>query len=122
MNLSRSVSSVWIAASVLLGESSQAKVVTTHPYRGVTYIVRTETSPRHVTMHIMEIDLSTPGIGFKLTPPGGTRDSVRQRTVDFLNQQHAQVAINGHFFLPFPSDDTDANVVGLAASQGTIYS
>jgi hypothetical protein len=42
-----------------------------HPFLGVTHITRTETSPRNVTMHIVRIDLTIPGIGFKLTPPGG---------------------------------------------------
>src|SRR5947209_3988703 len=97
-------------------------VVTTHPYQGVTLIARTETSPRPVNIHVALIDLTAPGIRFKVTPPGGTRDTIRQRTLDFLNQEHAQLAINSHFFLPFPSDDTDANVVGFAASEGVAYS
>lgn len=94
----------------------------THPYRGVTLIVRTENSPRDLKLHIIQIDLATPGIRFKLTPPGGTRESVRQTTLDFLNQQHAQFAINAHFFAPFPSSDMNANLVGLAASEGIVYS
>jgi hypothetical protein len=94
----------------------------THPYHGVTYIVRSDLAPRPVTMHIVLIDLSAPGIRFKVTPPGGTLETIRQSTADFLNQESAQVAINAHFFLPFPSDDPDANVVGFAASEGTVYS
>jgi len=94
----------------------------THPYRGITYIVRSELFPRPVSMHIVIIDLSAPGIGFKVTPPGGTLETIRQRTADFLNQERAQVAINAHFFLPFPSEDTNANVVGFAASEGTVFS
>ena len=73
-------------------------------------------------MHIVLVDLTEPGIRFKLTPPGGSRDTIRQTTLDFLNQEYAQVAINCHFFLPFPSDDVNSNVVGLAASQGKVYS
>ena len=73
-------------------------------------------------MHVIEIDLTTPGIGFKLTAPGGTLETVRQTTLDFLKQEHAQVAINAHFFLPFPSKSPDAMLVGFAASSGTIYS
>ena len=42
---------------------------------------------------------------FKVSPPGGTREAVRQRTVDYLRQERAQLAINAHFFLPFPSTD-----------------
>ena len=112
-----------LAVVLVLGAGLlRAVEVVTHPYQGVTYITRTETLPRAETMHIVQIDLAAPGISFKLTPVSGTRDTVRQTTLDFLNQQNAQVAINGHFFLPFPSSDTDSNVTGLAASQGNVYS
>jgi exopolysaccharide biosynthesis protein len=73
-------------------------------------------------MHIAEIDLSAPGIRFQLTPPGGTLETVRQTTLGYLNQEHAQLAINSHFFLPFPSTDPNAMLIGLAASDGNVYS
>jgi hypothetical protein len=73
-------------------------------------------------MHIAQIDLEAPGIRFKVSPPGGTRETIRQRTVDYLRQDQAQLAINAHFFLPFPSNDTDAWVIGLAASNGRVFS
>ncbi len=97
-------------------------VQTENPYRGITHITRTETVPRAVTMHIVTVDLRARGIRFKLTSPGGSRETVRRTTLDFLVQEHAQLAVNSHFFLPFPSDDTDANLVGLAASEGKVYS
>ncbi len=110
--------------SIGLGVSAglQASVFVTQPYRGVTYIVRSEESPRTVIMHIVLVELTAPGIRFRTTRPGGTRDTIRQSTLDFLNKEHVQVAINCHFFLPFPSIDTNANVVGLAAFKGTVYS
>ncbi len=111
-----------IVVSCLCVQGAHTETVSTHPYRGVTYIRRAELSPRRLIMHIVLIDMAAPGLAFKLTPPGGTRDTVRQTTADFLNQEHAQVAIDVHFFLPFPSDDTNDNVVGFAASQGTVYS
>jgi hypothetical protein len=92
------------------------------PFRGVTHISRTETAPRRLNIHIVKIDLRAPGIRFKLTPPGGTRHTVRQTTLAFLQQEHAQIAINAHFFLPFPSADRDATLVGFAASEGAVYS
>jgi exopolysaccharide biosynthesis protein len=100
----------------------RATEVVEHPFRGITMIARTESAPRRVTIHVVEIDLTAPGVGFKLTPPGGALETVRQTTLDFLKQERAQVAINGHFFLPFPSTGTDADVIGLAASNGTVYS
>src|SRR5436305_1195947 len=120
MKNSQSLPCLLSAVSGLWFGVAQAETATTHPHLGITYIIRAETSPRPLRMHIVVIDLSVPGIAFKLTPPGGTRETVRQTTLDFLNQEHAQVAINGHFFLPFPSDDTNANVVGFAASGGVL--
>jgi hypothetical protein len=101
----------------LLGEQ-----VIDHPFLGVTHITRTETVPRPMRMHVVLIDLTIPGVRFQLTPPGGTLETVRQTTVDFLNQLQAQVGINGHFFLPFPSASLDAMLIGLAASNGNVYS
>jgi hypothetical protein len=72
--------------------------------------------------HVVLVDLAAPGLAFKLTPPGGGRDTVRQTTLGFLLQEKAQVAINAHFFVPFPSDDTEVELVGLAASHGNVYS
>src|SRR5580704_4452924 len=73
-------------------------------------------------MHIVTIDLTAHDIHFKLTPPGGSLDTIRQTTLDFLNQEHAQVAINAHFFTPFPSTSSAAHVIGIAVSDGTVYS
>src|SRR5438105_10714878 len=122
MNISWRLTPSLLAVLVLRMELAQSATWTNSPYRGVTHILRAETSPRTLTMQIVIIQLSAPGIRFKMTPPGGTRDTVRQTTLDFLTQEHAQVAINGHFFLPFPAEDSDANVIGFAASEGVIYS
>jgi exopolysaccharide biosynthesis protein len=92
------------------------------PFVGVTTIVRTETSPRSLRMHIVQIDLTAPGIRFKVTSPGGTMETMRETTVDFLSQEHAQIAVNAHFFLPFPSTSSTAMLIGLAASNGNVYS
>jgi len=94
----------------------------THPYLGVTSIDRVETAPRAIHVHVIQIDLAAPGIRFELSPPAGTREVARQTTLSFLEAEHAQIAINAHFFLPFPSADADAWVIGLAASNGRIYS
>lgn len=92
------------------------------PFAGITYIDRTETSPRAVHMHIIQVDLAAPGVRFKLSPPTGGREVVRQTTLDYLTQEGAQVAINAHYFLPFPSTDREAWLVGIAASEGRVYS
>ena len=108
--------------SGLSAASSHAAETVTHPFLGVTHTQRTETSPRPLNMHIVHIDLTAPGLRFKLTAPAGSRDTVRRTTLDFLNQEQAQLAVNAHFFLPWPSADSDANVVGLAASEGAVFS
>ncbi|MGE0814315.1 MAG: phosphodiester glycosidase family protein [Vicinamibacterales bacterium] len=95
---------------------------TARPYRGVTVMARTWSMPRPIRAHIAVVDLSTRGIRVSVTPPGGSREVVRETTVGALARAGAQLAVNGHFFLPFPSDDADAWVVGLAASEGRVYS
>src|SRR5258707_15434241 len=110
-----------LTACSCLSELQAAEVVE-HPFRGITSITRTESSPRNVNLHIIEIDLTASGIGFKLTAHGGSLETIRQTTLEFLKQEHAQVAINGHFFLPFPSTTYGATLVGLAASNGKDYS
>jgi hypothetical protein len=105
------------ASAVLHGEQRL-----TRPYLGVSYIDRTESAPRALHMHIMQIDLTAPGLRCKLSPPAGTREVVRQTTLDFMSQEHAQLAVNAHFFLPFPSADREAWLIGIAASEGRVYS
>src|SRR5262245_62125270 len=92
------------------------------PFVGIVYFDRTEPSPRPIHMHVMQIDLGAPGIRFRLSAPSGSRETVRQTTLDYLRQERAQVAVNAHFFLPFPSPDSDAWVIGLAAADGRVYS
>jgi hypothetical protein len=93
----------------------------TKPFVGVTLIQRTETAPRQVTIHVVQIDLTAPGLSFKLTPPSGTLDTVRQTTLEYLKQEKAQLAVNAHYFLPFPSPQPEASVVGFAASNGKVF-
>jgi hypothetical protein len=62
--------------------AARADVVTETPYAGITYITRTQQSPRNqlVRMHIALIDLTAPGIGFQLSPAAEpTKRCVRAR-------------------------------------------
>jgi hypothetical protein len=90
----------------------------TQPFVGVTHVHRTEP----VELHVVRIDLTAPGIRFRLTGPGGWREARRRTTLDSMVALGGQVAINGHFFLPFPSEERDSELVGLAASEGVVYS
>jgi len=94
----------------------------TQPFVGITYSDKSATEPRALRMHVAQIDLTAPGIRFTVSPPGGDREVVRQSTLNFLIEQHAQLAINAHYFLPFPSDDKTAWIIGLGASEGNVFS
>ena len=101
-------------------------------------------NPRLARMNILLVDLTAPEVRFKMTPPGENLPAVlpgsttpnwpvvpfevvRERTLDFVNNSHAQAAINVHFFAPFPvpggsTQGAYAYVIGLAASRGQVYS
>jgi Phosphodiester glycosidase len=95
---------------------------TRQPYRGVTLIERVLTTPRLARLHLAQVDLRAPGVRVAVSPPAGDRETTRETTVEFMTRQGAQLAVNGHFFLPFPADDRDAWVIGLGASEGRVYS
>jgi hypothetical protein len=118
----RAAAAAAVAIYLLARAPVTADARVTRPFTGVTYIDRTEAAPRATHMHIVQIDLGAPGIRFELSPKAGDREVVRETTLEFLEREHAQVAINVHFFLPFPSNDTTAWLVGLAASDGRVYS
>ncbi|HEU0106111.1 MAG TPA: phosphodiester glycosidase family protein [Vicinamibacteria bacterium] len=136
----------------------EAQTVVSPLFPGITHIKRTEQyppfqcpgcpaptpNPRLARMNILLVDLTVPGVHFKLTPPGENLPAVapgsttpnwpsvpfevvRQRTLDFLGTAHAQAAVNVHFFAPFPvpggsTQGGYAYVIGLAASRGRVYS
>jgi hypothetical protein len=109
-------------ALVTLPQATAARWQAAQPFVGVTYFARADATPRPLRMHVAQIELRAPGIRFKVSPPGGDREVVRQSTLEFLRQERAQLAINAHFFLPFPSTDRTAFVIGLAASEGAVFS
>src|SRR5438874_3785339 len=86
----------WFASGL---EMLAADITTvSYPYLGVTHIARTGSVPefpRNVKIHVVKIDTTAPFISFRFTPPGGTRDTIRQTTLQYLNSQGAQLAING---------------------------
>lgn len=103
-------------ALVVAGQSAA------RPFVGITYLERSESTPRPVHIRVVDVDLAAPGIRVVLSPPAGTREVVRQTTRGFLAAVGAQVAVNAHFFSPFPSPDTDVEVIGLAAADGRVFS
>ncbi len=78
-------------------------------------------------MHVVEIDLTSPGISFFTTPSNGPLpgEVTGQKTRDFLDANDLQVAINGGFYtLDSQATNPDGttviyrNVVHLAVSAG----
>ncbi len=96
----------------------------TEPFVGVRVIHRTTDQPRPLSYQVVQILPDTEGIGFRVTPQNGNdpRETTRQTTRAFLEQESAQLAINAHFFGPFPPVDAYANLSGIAASDGDAYS
>ncbi len=102
-------------------------------FEGVTYIRDVRHNPRPLVIHVVMIDLDTPGLSFLVTPgePADGHEIRARLTSQFLDNYDLQLAINGDFFWPwwfhsifdyYPhlGDPTDVN--GLAASRGVIYS
>ncbi len=105
----------------------------TYPFLGVTHIFRVGSAPdfpRNVRMHIVKIDLTAPFLSFKLPPRGGTRDTLKMRTLDYINLVGAQVGMNAHFFNPVTtpttpggtSADLNTELIGFGASAGDVIS
>jgi hypothetical protein len=116
---------VLVGAVCCFAGGARADSVTTHPYVGVRLVARRDSSPRPLKMNIVDIDLTAPGLRFKLTPHRGPKDTMKEGTLEFLTEQRAQLAINAHFFEPWPPpspDDGSADLVGIAASEGNVYS
>ncbi|MAT97131.1 MAG: hypothetical protein CL608_08315 [Anaerolineaceae bacterium] len=102
-------------------------------FQGVTYKRQTRSLPRPLVIHLLEIDLTIPGIDFFVTPGDDTIDmDLRARTTtNFATEFGVQLAINGSFFEPFhaklpwdyyPRLGDPVNIYGLAMSNHHVYS
>jgi hypothetical protein len=103
---------------------------TAQPFLGVTHYQITQSLnnpapailPRELSIHIVEIDPSTPGISFLGTPGNGAvaEEYTRQTTSSFVNSQGVAVGINGDFYTT--NTGANASVNGLGMSNGSIVS
>ncbi|MEN8173309.1 MAG: phosphodiester glycosidase family protein [Chloroflexota bacterium] len=102
-------------------------------FQGITYTRDVYTSPHLALIHVIKIDLQEPGIRILVTPGNPKVDlPLKGRTTsDFLNDFDLQVAINGDGFTPwhsntffdyYPHRGDPVDVIGFAASEGTVYS
>jgi len=100
---------------------------------GVVYVRESRTRPRPIIIHRVEIDLTTAGLEFLVTPvqPTGNYDLPARTTSRFAREFDVQVAINASYFYPFradgpfdyyPHSGDPVNAIGSCVSQGRWYS
>jgi hypothetical protein len=100
--------------------------VTDNPFVGIahTHVFGTITgTPRSLDYHLIDINLSAPGIHFAVSPgvagmPGFAQP---QTTRDFVGSIGAQVGINANFYGLPGAPGAPVPLVGLAASNGNLY-
>ncbi|MBZ0294759.1 MAG: phosphodiester glycosidase family protein [Anaerolineae bacterium] len=106
--------------------------VTRELFPGVIYSRETRSDPRPLVVHVIRIDLDTPGLHFLLTPPDNNGDlPLNARTTSqFLSEFDATLAINAAFFEPwwsngiwdyYPAIGEPVAARGLYATAGEIY-
>ena len=102
-------------------------------FEGVEYIRDVRSSPRPMVIHVIKVDLKADGIRILVTPgnPKDERPLAARTTSKFLDEFKLQIAINGDGFEPwhsnapwdyYPHYGDPVDVIGLAASQGEVYS
>ncbi|GAB1538827.1 hypothetical protein NUACC21_14910 [Scytonema sp. NUACC21] len=103
-------------------------------FNGITYKRISLSTPRPVMMHIVTIDLTTPGIKALVTPntnPGDSRETTAQTTSEFVKKSKLQLAINASHFHHFyekspwdyhPHSGDPSYPIGEAISNGFRYS
>jgi hypothetical protein len=98
-------------------------------FQGITYTRDIRDDPRPMIIHVVEIDLTAPGIRFLVTPADGLGEYTyaARTTSQFLEEFGVQVAINGYFFDPwyantpwdyYPHVGDGVSTRGLTASLG----
>jgi hypothetical protein len=93
----------------------------TEPFVGVQLVSRTQTEPRPLSSFVVRVDPAAPGVSFTGTPENGAAEleTARQTGTEFLASSGAAVAINAHFFAPWPAlPDDPADLLGLAITDG----
>lgn len=124
-----------------LGRPAREAIANQPLFQGITYSRRIETRPRPQVIHILDIDLTAPGLkpfatpGFDGAHPNInaelSQESLVMRTSSFLQAHQLQLAVNANFFYPFreetlwnysPKEGAPANLIGLAISEGEVVS
>ena len=100
-------------------------------YQGIKWGNVSVTSPRNMNINVLQIDTTTPGLGFYTTAHSGTLETMTQTTRQFIEESQSTnrklvAAINADFFGPFFSSMWNqsyaTSLQGLAVSEGTLVS
>jgi hypothetical protein len=102
-------------------------------FQGITYHRLARSLPRPLVIHILEVDLTFPGIDFLVTPGDDSNGMELQArtTTEFASEFEVQMAVNGSFFEPFhaklpwdyyPKLGDPVNINGFAMSDQRVYS
>lgn len=103
-------------------------------FEGIVYQRQVYSKPRPQIIHLIAVDLTTPGVRVLVTPAKATVDheqSQARTTSEFVKEFQVQLAINANFFYPFretspwdyyPHSGDGVNLVGQAISNGYQYS
>jgi hypothetical protein len=112
-------------AALLLatGAALPAAVIVREPFAGVRWSHRTQVLPRPLNIHVLEIDLTHPGIRFLMSPSNGSApgELTPQTVPAFVGAVQAQIGINASFFLTAAAG-TNYDNRGVVASRGDVYS
>lgn len=133
--LVRSVLAVVVAGSWAV--PAAATPISFTPYLGITITKDSLSLPAPVDQtpgsnlgahtantNVVQIDLTAPGIGFKVSPDNGAQalETRTQTTLQYLTQENAQLAVNAHFFNFTSNTAVNTTLTGFAASNGIVYS
>ena len=114
-----------ILDSGLIEETPDGEQIVFDPFVGVQLIQRTQTEPRPLSIHVVIIDPLAPGVSFTATPGNGEAEGEtnRQTASQFLVSQGAALAVNAHFFAPWPAlPSAPADLLGLSIADGELVS
>lgn len=87
---------------------------------GLRYWHEERHAPRPMMVHVLEIDLDTPGLSFVVTPgsPSNGNEFAAEKTSSFARREHLDAAINATYFLPFDGGHLLDKPYVPAAGQG----
>lgn len=105
-------------------EFASGEQVVDDTLEGVRIVHRTTDDPRPLSYWVVLVDPTAEGIDFTVTAANGDdpRETTLQPTRHFVDEVGATVGVNAHFFSPWPPEDSFAEVIGLSASDGDVYS